>query len=430
MINKLIAIPLLLVSFSGFANPPLFPGYYLDQNGDTVHCQLKFNDSKITPESIMVNVDARTITLRPAEIKGFGVYGHGDFLSAKVTYHPGSETALSIPEEYSDKTTTKDCFLQIVSRGFYSLYELTLSNRSYYFISEEKGEPQELLYRVRQRNMTVEEDTKYRNTLFDLFSKEYISYENITRINNTAYKRKDLQHLVNILNKKHPGEEYKVARNDIVQFEVFAGAIVNRFPATFYSHFSTSNKMSSSTSPSAGINLLYTLPSHFHAFAVGVSAGYNSYKTIGSASGSFSDSQSVNYHSKTEYDETFELSSKLIMLNLYGVYIINPLSKTNIFLKAGASCNISIQSQKDLVNKYSSSKTEVRNGIERGPFVFDGQDQIPIRAMYFSLNADMGISNGPHKIELAYHPAVKLNPGYAFKISMVGLHYYYAFFKR
>lgn len=432
MLNKLLVIPLLLTAIAGFANTQPFPGYYLDRNGDTVHCDFNFNDWNVTPESIIVTIETRTITLYPAEIGGFGVYGHGDFISANISYHHAPKSRTDIPESYTDDTINKRSFLRIIARGFYSLYELTTSNGAYYFIANDKAEPEELVYRVRQRNMTIEEDTKYRTTLFELFSKEYISYENITLINKSAYKRKDLQRLVSILNRKHPGQEYKMGgnNNDVMQLDVFVGAIRNRFPATFDGQFSTSNSLSSKISPSAGIGMLYTLPNHFHAFSVGLTAGYNGYQSSGFTSGTFSDSQSINYHSKTQYTETFELSSKFIMLNMFGVYVINPLSKTNFFLKAGANCNISIEPQKDLQNYYTSSRMEVRNGTERGPYKGEGRKLIPIRPMYFNLNADIGIINGRNKLELSYYPRVNLNPGYAFKISMIGVHYFYTFYKR
>lgn len=110
-------------------------------------------------------------TLGPADIKGFGITGYGDYRSATVSYHLGPITG-DLPGEYSDKTETNSCFLLVLVNGPYCLYELTLQERYYFFINEKDGPVTELVYRVRQSEMMISEDEQYKNLLADYMARE------------------------------------------------------------------------------------------------------------------------------------------------------------------------------------------------------------------------------------------------------------------
>src|SRR5580698_3342704 len=157
-----------------YSNVPLFPGYYIDYKGDSVLCKIEYNDWFKNPSTIVVEVNNTRKTLGPADIKGFGVTGYGDYRSATVSYHLGPISG-DLPGEYSDKTETNSCFLLVLVNGPYCLYELTLQERYYFFINEKDGPVTELVYRVRQSEMMISEDEQYKNLLADYLAREHLS---------------------------------------------------------------------------------------------------------------------------------------------------------------------------------------------------------------------------------------------------------------
>jgi hypothetical protein len=125
----------LLTFLAAFSGSKPFPGYYIDNNGDSVLCTVKFYDWHINPKTIIVNVKNSTLTLSPTEMKGFGVFWYSDYKSAKVSYHNSKISGLNLPEEFSESIKTQDCFLKLSVKGKYSLYELVQPERYYYFIN-------------------------------------------------------------------------------------------------------------------------------------------------------------------------------------------------------------------------------------------------------------------------------------------------------
>jgi hypothetical protein len=98
--KNLILIVLLCSNVSAFSNSTPFPGYYISSEGDSVLCDFKFNDWRNTPNTITVTVGNKTQTFASSEIKGFGVYGYGDYISANVSYHPGDISGTDLPDMY------------------------------------------------------------------------------------------------------------------------------------------------------------------------------------------------------------------------------------------------------------------------------------------------------------------------------------------
>ena len=135
-------------------------------------CEFQHADWRRTPQKIVAVVSGQPITLEPKDIRKFRIFEFGDYISTKVTYHTEGVSGTDLSDEFSEETETKESFLHIVTGGFYSLYEIVLLHRTCYFIAESNADPVELVYRTRRKEMQLEEDKQYRNTLFTLFVKE------------------------------------------------------------------------------------------------------------------------------------------------------------------------------------------------------------------------------------------------------------------
>jgi hypothetical protein len=94
---------LILIAQTAYSNIKLFPGYYITLNGDSVFCKIEFTDWHRNPATIQVEVNNEKRTLDPADNKGFGVTGYGDYKAATISYHINPTTGLNLPEKFSDR---------------------------------------------------------------------------------------------------------------------------------------------------------------------------------------------------------------------------------------------------------------------------------------------------------------------------------------
>jgi len=430
MNKNYFSLTVILLSFYfSFSQSKQLPGYYISKADDSVACSFKFTDWNINPEYIVVTVGGNTLNLGPDDVKRFGIDGYNEYESHEISYHEADYSASYTPDNYSEKIIHKKSFLKIVEEGVYTLYVLVRPERSYYFISENKGTPAELLYRVRRKEMKIEEDNTYRKSLFDLFSKEYISYEYSGKINNSTYTTRDIGSLVKALNAKYGtssvAKREKVKQN-LVQLDLFAGYLINKFPSTFEGHYTSNNSFNTSSTVTGGINFMHFIPGRFRSFAIGVSVGYNQYDVSGSKSDTILEYFSQNYYNHIKYEEKYSFKNKFILIDIFGLFVINPVSKAKIFIKAGMNGNIGISENKDIQFTYHSENSGIRNGSPRPTMIEDRGGSIPIQGMYYNLKVGGGVIAGRSRLEFSYFTPVTLNSNIGFKTNAIGFYYYYA----
>src|SRR5579872_5676398 len=261
MFNKIY--PFFLFIFfaqAAYSNGRPFPGYYITINGDSVSCLIEYNDWFRNPSSIVVDVNGARKTLRPTDINRFGVTGYADYQSANVTYHLGPVQGFNLTAEYSDSTDTKDCFLLILVKGPYSLYELKLAEREYFFLSENGGPIKELVYRVKQSQMRISSDDQYKTVLANSMIREHIwDDQDPSAITGLTYNKKKIIALVDRLNEARTGVKASLSPpakfgESGVQLEIFGGAVLNLFPSSFSTEFGT-GKFPATFSGSGGLGL-------------------------------------------------------------------------------------------------------------------------------------------------------------------------------
>ena len=424
MPNRL-ALPLIVLFLfckAGYAKD--FPGYYIKNSGDTVRCFFKFRDWSITPNSIDISADNVFSTVTPEDVAGFGIDGYGDYKSEKISYHKSNYTSLDAPDIIADSITTKFAFLKLLVKGKYTLYELAESSKSYFFYQENNGEVIEFVYKVKRQGMNIEEDNSFRFQLFKLFSNEHISYEFSNYINKSTYTRRSIKSLLIKLNEKVSGVKY-AKKPKVTKFDLFAGVINNKFPTPYDGVYTSNNKIDPSNSVSAGLNLMYYTSSNFKRFAIGASAGFNSYSHSFYKSDSIVDYTSVNNHRTTKYTESHEFNNKVIMINLYGLAFLNPHDKVKVYLKAGFNTNFVFGSDNSINITYSSTTKGVRNGNVPVEGSSEGVGRLETLGKYYNINGGLGLNTGAHKLEFLYYTPGMLDYDFIFKVKMMGVYYYY-----
>jgi len=441
MLKKPLSLLLFLVFIfqAGYSADKLFPGYYIDLKGDTVRCNIEYRDWNLNPKTIRVQVKNDMVELGPEEIQAFGVDGYRDYVSAKVTYHLNPISGPVLPTKFSDSTVTKSIFLQVEVAGVYSLYVLVLPERIYLFERGPDRSTNELLYRAKMDNDSLQEDQSYRQQLVNLFMNEGLSEKYFERISNVSYSTAQIASLFQILNGTHTVAGSKKNSGGEFQIEVFAGAIMNSFPTSFDGKYIKSAQFDPSYSPSGGLNFLFSIPGHFRSFKFGLSLGYDAYGRTTSQSGSFHVVESAAYYYTTTYSETISLQRSLVLTNIYFMYVVNPLGKIKVFVKAGLNYNFAIGNSQDLVSNYTYSTQGITNGTK--PFQDSASASISlysIKSSYFAPVFSAGFVSGRSKLELNYWPSVGISdPAYVngntatstvYQFGSVGLFYYFTLF--
>ena len=416
-----------------YSQSKLYPGYYIDNKNDSVYCKIEFNDWSRNPKSIQVDVNNQKKVFIPFDIKGFGVYNYSNYKTAIVSYHINPISGTNLPEEYSDSVETKSYFLQVLIKGFYSLYELTLPERPVFFISRNDSTVSELIYRVKQNGMTIAEDKSYKNLLYDYFYSEGIWEENQNEINSAIYSGDRLESLIKKLNNKHSGENALNKATKTFQLDGFIGGNLNLFPTRVAGFYSPATNFNSGFSLTGGINVLYTIPGRFKRFGVGVSIGYNSYNLQINKSDSIFTNVSPNYYYTIKYNEKLTAKNSIIQSNLYTTFCLNPFSETKVYFKAGLTFNISLDNFANIVDAYNDVATGIQNG--NVPFSYSGNDSkthTSILSEWINFNAGFGISKKRNKIELLYYSPQKIGviveDKSSFKMSTLGFYYYYTLY--
>jgi hypothetical protein len=439
---KISHLPMLLlfVTFSqrAYSNDHFFPGYYIDNKGDSVPCKIEYNDWNKNPNTIVVEVNNTQKTLGPGDIKGFGVTGYADYRSATISYHPGPLQGSDLPEEFSDKIETKDCFLLVLVDGPYSLYELSLAERYYFFISEQNNPPKELIYRAKQFEMAISEDEQYKNLLGQYMIQEHLWDQESYSIKRLTYSPTKLTAVVIRLNEAHSGKKATLTtkaktRARVIQLDIFGGGVLNSFPTEFATNFASA-KFPSTFSPAGGLAFRIVFPGHFNAFSLGLEAGYSIFKSNTTISGTTQVGVlSSTWYSQANYKENLSVSNSLFMTNFYFMYLLPGSGKVRYYGKLGLNAEFLLKSGGNVYSNWSASYTDYHSF---NPPYSGGSNSGTYEAVTFgsgSLSADIAVGGqaGRHKVEIAYNSPMNCGglgqP--TFKMSSFGVYYFFTILK-
>jgi hypothetical protein len=430
--SKLVLLGLLFPFTLLAGNLKLHPGYYLNQHGDTVKCNIELGDWNRNPSSFHVAGSDGSQDFGPQDTKGFGVYDYADYVSAQVTYHSATTAGTNFTDRYSDKVDSSLCFLKLLTRGMVDLYVLETNQRTVYFISTHGSAPVELVYRVAMKDNALIEDRHYQQTLQALFDREGMGTKYEGRIEQANYNERDLISLVKLIsgNNSNPHDTHN-KKGDFKPY-VFAGGQASIFPSSFDGAYSTNNHFSPSASLLAGIGLLYNLSPNSGKFKLGLSVVYSSYNISENKSGVKGRYFSDNFWDTTTYTEHIHSSNAFVTGNFFFMYVLNPDATLKYYLKAGTWYSFSVKNHSDIYSDYTRTRKGTINGLPPTTDTGGGEAYLlGISKSFGNILAGAGVSFGKNQVELAYSlPSFtgRFNgTGTKFKIGSVSLTYGYLF---
>jgi hypothetical protein len=409
-VMQLLAFTVLSVTaYPAYSNGKLLPGYYIQPAGDTIACNIDFEDWYVNPKTVHAEAGGRDLRFGPGDIKGFGITGYGDYVSATVSYHLNEIARPNLPEQFSDSTNTEECFLKVLEKGRYALYELVLPNRFYYYIGDTDGRITELVYRVVQKDLEINEDLTYKVQLSALFTKEGLLQQYQHRISYAHYNGPSILSLVGLLNGGRGGSVpiARTAKQKLVELSLFAGGALESYPLAVKGQVPVPTKFSSSLVPTGGVNLEFILPNHYRSVRVGLSASYLQYSGSDSKSGSYvNPNNGVTYG----YSEKLHFKRSDLLATVYGSYAWFFATDTRVFVKAGIVTHMKVSGDAGILsdNLYYGETVSFNN-------------------IFFQWTGAIGVGAGRSKLEAAYFlPAhISTTEGKPFKIAMAVLSYYY-----
>lgn len=187
-------------------------GFIITANNETVHGLINDKETAQSPESIEFkendNAEVRTYTWK--DIRAFatsrGVYYESQHFQYDADV-PASEENHLLPRGYHtsrspEKWTTTDCFLEVITKGKFSLYMFHDANdRVHFFILDEgKTELEELLYRpfMTQGSAVLSANESYKQQLVIRAEPKCANLK--SQITHLAYRRKNMARLVTSIN--------------------------------------------------------------------------------------------------------------------------------------------------------------------------------------------------------------------------------------
>ena len=436
MIKPFILFLFICVPSYLFAQKNFLPGYYISSTGDSITCKIDFKDWDKNPESIEVELNSEKRKLTLDDINGFGIKGYSYYTKAKINYHINLISGNNLPEEFSDVTENRTVFFKILSKGTYLLYEWESKSRVYYYIQETGGELVELVYRVRQKNDEIFNDDRYKEYLRYLLEKDSLLDKNIKKLELTFYSGESIGKLVNILNNTNEKTTMTGLVRKPVELEIFSGAGLNYTPSEFDGYYAKNQKFDNSVSPNVGLRLLYFIPGRYSRLGLGISFGYSPYKTDRTVNDSFTVTTSPNFYYTTRYTEKFKLDISSIRSSLSVLYILNPLSMSKLYVKAGLLIMIPISSSRSVMDEYAGNTNGIRNGNIPFSYTSEGKTELfSVSNSWASINGGVGVVIKQFKFEFDYFTPTDIYQRSAstsgeFKAGVIGFNIYYNLLKK
>jgi Outer membrane protein beta-barrel domain len=424
--KKLLLATVIFLSAKIYGQSVLLDGYYVNLSADTVKCKIYFKDWNRNPELITVEDGNGKKELSFADMTAFGIPGTDEFVKKTVSVHTNPIGGF-LPDKYSDELKETTVFLKKLVDGSYSLYELKTDKRIYFFIQQAGGEIQELVYRKKQTDTQLLEDEQYKNLLILLVTQNGLPDWVESKANTVTYDSNRLTEIVNLLNGSGNSSLKKPGGKKAISFEAYAGGLIYLFPSGIQDVHDEQIKLKSAFSPAIGLAFTYLFPSRFNRLGITLSIGYSSFKSSFTKTDSINTVNSPAWYYTTNYHEKISIKGSYIKPAISVIYILNPLSKTKFYLKAGAVYNIALKEGLVRVD-YSANTTGVRNGnIPISSAENYSTPYIDLNSAWINISTGAGVSIGRHRFEAEYamptNLSTNLNKNTKFSVGSIGLTY-------
>jgi len=150
LVKKLMfmSFGILLTPFS-YSAVEFVPGYVIDNHGDTIHGQLKFENWDINPDKISFRLkkSSRSVFYKPMTIKEFGVQDQ-NFISAIVQKEISPNRDEDLQKDPTLHLALDTVFLKVLFKGEKCLYYLQESDEKEHFYIQQDSTIQLLLHKT------------------------------------------------------------------------------------------------------------------------------------------------------------------------------------------------------------------------------------------------------------------------------------------
>ena len=216
------------------AQKNFMPGFVVLNSGDTVRGEIDYGSWSSNPEIITFRTGGQNQTYPVGQLKFFSIDNEVSFVRFHVSYQLSATELADAQESFDGPVESKDVWLRLLFGGKYSLYELSIPKRKYYFIWSDKSGLKELVYRVRLTSGGVlEKDEQYKNLLISFAVEEGSELAVQKKLSRSFYEDDDLLDVIIILN--GGSGSFKETSKQKPRFDISAGG-------SFYS-FSTSGDL-------------------------------------------------------------------------------------------------------------------------------------------------------------------------------------------
>ncbi len=226
-------LPIFLVSGIS-AQKNFTPGFVVLNTGDTVRGEIDYGSWPKNPEIITFRAEGQKQTYSVGQLKSFSINNEVFFVRFHVSYQLSAAELADAQESFDGPVESKEVWLRLLFGGKYSLYELSIPKRNYFFFWSDKGGLKELIYRVRLNSTGVlEKDEQYKNLLASYAVEAGCESAVQKKLSRAFYEDEDLLDVFNILN--GGSGSFKESGPPKTRFDVSAGG-------SFYS-FATSGDL-------------------------------------------------------------------------------------------------------------------------------------------------------------------------------------------
>lgn len=269
------------------AGDKFIPGYYINNNGDTVTGSIEFKDWNYSPVAVGFKSVNGTETLTPANSKGFFANGetYVSYTGRRLVNPVSLSGLVTNAEDSTSRYDTVKVFLrQIATTDKGDLLMLSDLVRSNFYLKLPGTPAVELVYKTYLSGGNMVEDKTYRNQIQAAFAREIVAGKLAYDLERLQYKERHLTNFFSKLTNKPEAMEKKVAKYRS-EFSVIAGASHQSFK--FAGNVNTSVldiRYNSSLAPIAGIAYKFYRQRNFGRYFGNAQLKFSSFVIEGSSS--------------------------------------------------------------------------------------------------------------------------------------------------
>ena len=248
--KNIFIILLLLFPIITFCQTNFYKGYVIKNNGDTLKGYIDYREWVYSPKKITFKNNNVVDSFTPDDIKGFEIKGFEKYSIYKGKVSTDLNIFPNLPDQLDTSTVIKSIFLRQLTTGKnLTLYFNNDPDKVRFFVAEQNQMPVELkFYEYYLYGKTY----KLAHFVYTGQLRLYINkYNNddpklIQQLENVAYKKTDLQNIIDQINNYEFGKEGAITNkySNRLDIRFFVGAGINNTSSHYAYATSTYNSQS------------------------------------------------------------------------------------------------------------------------------------------------------------------------------------------